>query len=201
MRAPGPHRRAATRQHQAPNPFVQRRAPEPRQMPPAALRRPRWVWGARLRSSAPTAGHAPAEADLSPPQGEGCPVAEDGGHRAAGRGAAGRGAVCLLPQGFPTALPALQLQVGTGGAGGARAGHGHGPGAAQLSLPAPFAGCVKARCAQRVPWTWGSKGAAACFATSAGTHRLREWAPHTVPGTPSALAASSGTYREPDTWV
>ena len=59
----------------------------------------------------------------------------------------------------------------------ATGGTGGGTGMAQLSPPALSAGCARARCAMRAPWTWASRGAAACFATSKGTRRLREPGP------------------------
>lgn len=58
--------------------------------------------------------------------------------------------------------------------GGHRRWRPHGTGMARLSPPALLAGCARARCATRAPWTWASRGAAACFATSKGTRRLHE---------------------------
>lgn len=54
---------------------------------------------------------------------------------------------------------------------------GGGTGTARLSPPPLSAGCARARCATRAPWTRASRAAAACFATSKGTHRLRERGP------------------------
>ncbi|XP_063198532.1 RUN and FYVE domain-containing protein 4 isoform X2 [Chroicocephalus ridibundus] len=54
---------------------------------------------------------------------------------------------------------------------------GGGTGMAQLSLPALLAGCARARCATRAPWTWASRGAAVSFATSKGTHRVHKPGP------------------------
>lgn len=49
---------------------------------------------------------------------------------------------------------------------------------ARVAQPSPhpllLAGCARARCATRAPWTWASRGGAACSATSRGTRRLRE---------------------------
>lgn len=65
--------------------------------------------------------------------------------------------------------------------GTAAGGHGRTPGniagtpTTTTHLPSALsAGCARARCATRAPWTWGSRGGAACSATSKGTHRLRE---------------------------
>lgn len=118
------------------------------------------------------------------PQGEGRPVAEDGGHRCSGTqpGSPRGRAVRPLPQGFPPPVPALQLQVGSwghqgtpGDTGGHRGTWGR---RARVAQPSPhpllLAGCARARCATRAPWTWASRGGAACSATSRGTRRLRE---------------------------
>lgn len=173
----------------APNPFAQRRAAKPRQIPLTTSGDPGGDLGAHLGSGVP--GHAPGPPPpgrLLPgltcplPQREGCPVAEDGGHRHpdAHPGAPRCRAVHPLPQGFPPPLPSVQLQVGYGG-------HRGGTGTARLSPPALLAGSARARCATRAPWMWASRAAAACFATSKGTHRLHEMGPqpsHDVQDTP-----------------
>lgn len=137
----------------------------------------------------PVAAPCPAGGDVPPPrvpspQGEGRPVAEDGGHRCSGTqpGAPRGRAVHPLPQGFPPPVPALQLQVGSRGhpgtPGDTRGHQGTWGRGARVARPSPhphlLAGCARARCATRAPWTWASRGGAACSATSRGTRRLRE---------------------------
>lgn len=130
----------------------------------------------------PVAALCPAGGDVSPfhvptPQGEGRPVAEDGGHRCSSTqpGTPRCRSVRPLPQGFPPPVPEILLQVGSRGRRGDMETWGH---RARVARPSPhthlLAGCARARCATRAPWTWASRGAAACSATSRGTRRLCE---------------------------
>lgn len=111
------------------------------------LRWPAWVWGARVCFWTPTTRHAPARADLCSPTGRRMPC---------GRRQKASTHRC------PARHPAMQGCV---------------PAATRISTSSPggtTAGCARARCATRALWTWASRGAAACFATSKGAHRLHE---------------------------
>ncbi|XP_061226161.1 RUN and FYVE domain-containing protein 4 isoform X2 [Neopsephotus bourkii] len=91
--------------------------------------------------------HAPARADLCSPTGRRMPC--------------GRRQRASPPR-CPAQHPAMQ---------------GCAPTATRISVSSPggtTAGYARVRYATRALWTWASRGAAACFATSKGTHRVYE---------------------------
>jgi len=168
-----PHARAW-----GPKPFCPEEGTRARVDPAHHLRRARGGLGALLgfgvpgHAPGPRCGHAPAGADLSPPAGRRMPC--------------GRRRRALTPR-CPTRRPTMRgcvpaaARISASSPGGTTAGglggHWGWHRVARCSPPALLPGSARARCATRAPWTQASRGDAACFATSKGTHRLREPGP------------------------